>query len=90
MSVQECKTKCNGEASCLAFEYGVPYGGKYTIFKPKDCSLQNGVDPKGCDGAHYNLDLYVKKGDQSILRLNNKINHIRNMLEILWNQILFS
>ena len=70
MSVEECKTKCNEEASCLAFEYGVPYGGSNTLFKPKDCTLQNGVDPKGCDGAHFNLDLYVKKGDQLTLWFN--------------------
>ena len=66
MSVEECKTKCNEEASCLAFEYGVPYGGSGNEFKPKDCHLQSGADPKGCDAVHYNLDLYVKKGDQFI------------------------
>ena len=66
MSIEECKTKCNEEASCLAFEYGVPYGGSGTEFKPKDCHLQSGADPKGCDAVHYNLDLYVKKGIQFI------------------------
>ena len=66
MSIEECKAKCNGEASCLAFEYGVGYGGSSTAFKPKDCHLQSGNDPKGCDAVHYNLDLYVKKGDQFI------------------------
>ena len=70
MGVEECKTECNKEASCLAFEYGVPHGGSGTFFKTKDCYLQNGVDPKDCDAVHFNLDLYVKKGVQFILLSN--------------------
>ena len=60
MSVEECKAKCNEISSCLAFEYGTPYGGDSDHFKPKDCHLQSGANPENCDGVYYNLDLYVK------------------------------
>ena len=67
MSVEDCKSKCNEREDCLAFEYGVFYDGKSTpSFKPRDCYLQNGADPSGCDGVHWNFDLYVKKGIHEI------------------------
>ena len=60
LSVEECKMKCNEDTKCLAFEYGVSYGGKGN-YKAKDCNLQNGKNKAGCNGAYHNLDLYVKK-----------------------------
>ena len=61
LSLDECKIKCNERSDCLAFEYGVPYGGSGG-YNPNDCNLQSGANPSGCSGSHYNLDLYVKKG----------------------------
>ena len=61
LSVEECKIKCNVRSDCLAFEYGVSYGGNGG-YNPKDCNLQSGANPSGCSGSYYNLDLYVKKG----------------------------
>ena len=43
---------------CLAFEYGVAYGGSGT-YKPGDCVL-NSDKQIDCDGSVHNLDLYVK------------------------------
>ena len=61
LSVHDCKLKCNERDDCLAFEYGVPYGGSGN-YNPKDCQLQSSIDNVGCDASHHNLDLYVKKG----------------------------
>jgi len=60
LSVDDCKMKCNERDDCLAFEYGVPYGGRGS-YKPKDCQLQSSKYKIGCDGTYHNLDLYVKK-----------------------------
>ena len=59
-SVDECKELCSGHVNCLAFEYGVAHGGGGVKYNPRDCQLQDATDPDGCDGAHLNLDLYVK------------------------------
>ena len=61
MSVDDCKIKCNERDDCLAFEYGVSYGGSGN-YNPKDCQLQSSINKVGCDATHHNLDLYVKKG----------------------------
>ena len=61
MGLKECKIKCNERVDCLAFEYGVSYGGRGD-YHPEDCLLQSGTNKDGCDGTYYNLDLYVKKG----------------------------
>ena len=62
-SIAECKALCSARLDCLAFEYGVPYGGLLTgIYNPKDCQLQDSADKSGCDGMSLNLDLYVKLG----------------------------
>ena len=61
LSLEGCKITCNERSDCLAFEYGVSYGGTGK-YKPKDCHLQSANNKAGCDGAHHNLDLYVKKG----------------------------
>ena len=64
MSVDDCKIKCNERKDCVAFEYGVPYGGSGS-YNTRDCNLQSGTDKTGCDASHHNLDLYVKKGINS-------------------------
>ena len=57
-SVSECEHICSARSDCQAFEYGVNYGGGN--LKPMDCYLQNTQNWKGCDGAKYNADLYLK------------------------------
>ena len=58
-SVEECSDICDANPACLAFEYGVAYGGggKY---KARDCQEQSSKNYAGCDGAYHNLDLYIK------------------------------
>lgn len=59
-TVDECKTICDSMPNCLAFEYGVAHGGSSIYYQPGDCVPQSGSNMVGCDGYHYNLDLYVK------------------------------
>jgi hypothetical protein len=59
-TVQECKSICDETAGCVAFEYGVAYGG-VVGYKPAQCQPQSSANKAGCDGAHHNLDLYVKQ-----------------------------
>merc|ERR1711871_366165 len=59
-TVDECKAICDGMSDCVAFEYGVAYGGSGG-YKAKDCQPQSSADYSNCDGAHHNLDLYIKK-----------------------------
>ena len=61
-SVSECAALCNGHNDCVAFEYGVNYGGTIGNYSPRDCQLQNSADYEGCNGEDYNLDLYIKSG----------------------------
>jgi hypothetical protein len=61
-SVLECKNLCSQRSDCLAFEYGVAHGGSNKQYKHKECQLQSSTDERGCDGNHFNLDLYVKVG----------------------------
>jgi len=59
LSIAQCATKCDERSDCLAFEYGVNWvsnGG----YEARDCHLQSSRDRSNCDGAAYNLDLYVK------------------------------
>ena len=60
LSVEECGEKCNHDPKCLAFEYGVNYGGS-GHYKPRDCQLSSSSNYAGCDGGHHNLDLHVKR-----------------------------
>ena len=60
-TVSECKDLCSLRSDCLAFEYGVPYGGGGS-YRQNDCQLQSSADKAGCAGSYHNLDLYVKKG----------------------------
>jgi len=67
-TVDECAVLCNALDECLAFEYGVDYGGSGQLqtwgygvdYVVRDCQLQSGTDTAGCDGSFNNLDLYVK------------------------------
>ena len=64
----ECAAICDANALCLAFEYGVDYGGDGE-YEAGDCQEQSSAVLNGCDGAHHNLDLYVK--DQSSFPLDD-------------------
>ena len=57
-SVEQCKEWCDSVPKCVAFEYGVAYGGSGR-YKPRDCHLQSSKVLHGCDAAHHNLDVYV-------------------------------
>jgi len=59
-SVEECSVLCDVMDDCWAFEYGVNYGGSGQ-YKAGDCQLQSSATVSDCDGAHYNLDLYIKR-----------------------------
>ena len=56
--MEECKTLCRKHSQCVAFEYGVAYGGGGR-YKSQDCQLQSGSDHTGCNGGYHNLDLYI-------------------------------
>lgn len=58
-TVLECKRICDADDKCVAFEYGVNYGGKGG-YKPGDCQPQSKAESEDCDGAYHNLDLYIK------------------------------
>ena len=58
-SVSSCKDLCSARPDCLAFEYGVSYGG-IGSYQPKDCQLQSSRDTTECDGSHFNLDVYIR------------------------------
>ena len=60
-SVAECAAICDATPSCLAFEYGVDYGGGSDKYEPRDCQPQNSADSSGCRAEYWNLDLYVKE-----------------------------
>jgi len=60
-SVAQCAQLCHDRADCKAFEYGVAYGGSGG-YQPRDCQLQSSASFGACDGAYYNLDLYIKQG----------------------------
>ena len=60
-TVEECKEVCDKHADCLAFEFGVAHGGSSPTNKPGDCRPKSSADACGCDGAHFNTDLYIKK-----------------------------
>ena len=67
-TVAECAAICDANALCVAFEYGVDYGGDGD-YEAGDCQEQSSAVLNGCDGAHHNLDLYVK--DQSSFPLDD-------------------
>jgi hypothetical protein len=62
-TVAECAARCDANPSCLAFEYGVNYGGSGGMewrhgvthgvggggYKPQDCLLKSSTNDGGCD-----------------------------------------
>merc|ERR1719410_2756052 len=65
-SVSECTLLCNANPKCKAFEYGVAYGGKRGNYKARDCQLQSSANAANCNGADWNLDLYIKRCDETL------------------------
>jgi hypothetical protein len=59
-TVAECAAICDANPSCLAFEYGVEYGGSNGNYEAGDCQEQSSAEVTDCSGTYYNLDLYVK------------------------------
>jgi hypothetical protein len=62
--LSECAQICDDDSNCLAFEYGMPYGGslgKQYGYGPGSCLPQSSTNTSTCDGADYNFDLYFKK-----------------------------
>jgi len=60
-TVQECAAICDGLTRCAGFEFGVYHGGSSTFYSPGDCQPNYASDSRGCDGARFNLDFYVKR-----------------------------
>jgi hypothetical protein len=60
-TVAECAAICDANPSCLAFEYGVEYGGGGS-YEAGDCQEQSSAEVTDCSGTYNNLDLYVKDG----------------------------
>merc|ERR1719471_2228568 len=58
-TIQKCADLCEQDSKCKGFEYGVNYGGKGG-YKAADCQLNSSSQMSDCDGAHHNLDFYVK------------------------------
>jgi hypothetical protein len=60
-----CAVICSNDSSCKSFELYASHGGDRTILGhpmgPGDCYLQYGADHSGCDGTHWNVDLYIKQ-----------------------------
>lgn len=61
-SIDECAEICDQLDTCVAFEYGVAYGGD-GVYTPRDCQPQSASDTAGCDGYYHNLDIYIKEAD---------------------------
>eukprot|EP00930_Biecheleria_cincta_P086582 TRINITY_DN7584_c0_g1_i1.p2 TRINITY_DN7584_c0_g1~~TRINITY_DN7584_c0_g1_i1.p2 ORF type:complete len:382 (-),score=78.06 TRINITY_DN7584_c0_g1_i1:290-1435(-) len=66
---KQCQALCDKDATCVAFEYGMNYGGSSGNYKPGDCQLSSHSDYYGCDGANFNLDLYVKSSTVDLLKI---------------------
>jgi hypothetical protein len=62
---QDCAQLCEQNPDCVAYEFGVDYGGS-GAFKAGDCQLNDDCDPQGCNGEEQNVDLYVKVGYKHI------------------------
>ena len=60
-TVQQCASLCDANQECKAFEYGHFYNGHLGSYKAGDCQLQSSSAIGTCNGADYNLDLYVKQ-----------------------------
>ena len=61
-TVEQCKAICDGDDLCMAFEFGVSYGGSKGSYQPGDCQPQSTAEGiNEGSGEAYNLDLYVKE-----------------------------
>ena len=58
-TVEQCKEICSAMSNCVAFEFGVAYGGGGG-YQAGDCQPQSSANRGSCDGSYHNLDLYVK------------------------------
>ena len=58
-TVEQCKEICSAMSNCVAFEFGVAYGGAGG-YQAGDCQPQSSANRGSCDGSYHNLDLYVK------------------------------
>ena len=58
-TVEQCKEICSAMSNCVAFEFGVAYGGAGG-YQAGDCQPQSSANQGSCSGSYYNLDLYVK------------------------------
>jgi len=61
LTLQACGVKCNENSGCRGFEYYKNHFGSGRGYKPNDCQLQSGTNTDGCNGVHYNLDMYIKE-----------------------------
>merc|ERR1712217_723665 len=71
-TITQCSTMCNQQPACVAFEFGIDYGGSFQ--SPNDCNLNNGVDSTGCDNLANNFDLYVKTEAMTTTTMFNDTN----------------
>ena len=69
--MEECEELCSQNKNCVAFEYGVAYGGGGN-YQPRDCQLSDSAaETEGCDGSYHNLDLYVRGNKQRFRHLSS-------------------
>ena len=61
-TVEQCKEICSAMSNCVAFEFGVAYGGGGE-YQAGDCQPQSSANSADCDGFSFNLDLYVKDSE---------------------------
>lgn len=64
-SLDACKRLCDQRSTCKSFEYGHNHGGG-GYGRDGDCQLNSASNPSGCDGSHYNFDLYLKTSSISL------------------------
>jgi hypothetical protein len=64
-SVEECASLCEDHPRCVTFESGFDYGGIGGALEG-DCQLKDDCNTTECDGAHSNVDLYIKVGYKKI------------------------
>ena len=75
-NVEECEELCSQNKNCVAFEYGVAYGGGGN-YQPRDCQLSDSAaETEGCDGSHHNLDLYVRGNKQRFRHLSSHLMYL--------------
>ena len=69
-TVQECKSICDQTAGCVAFEYGVAYGGPGG-YKPAQCQPQSSANKAACPGAYFrSARIHCAAWQQAVCVLN--------------------